>query len=179
MDEDRRKHLLAVARDAIAARLGLPPANPGRIPDPTREPAQPMFVTLSKDGTLRGCIGHTDPSGTLEETVAACAVSAATTDPRFPPLDPSEFPQVHHEISILSPPRPITDPRSIQVGTHGVIVSQGNSRAVLLPQVAAGRGWTAEAFLAAACHKAGLRPDAWLLGASVEVFTAEVFGEDD
>ncbi len=178
MDAERRKHLLAVAREAIAAHLGLPPHSGARLADPNGEPAQPTFVTLSKNGALRGCIGHTDPSGTLEETVATCAVSAATGDPRFPPLHPSELPKVRIEISILSPPQPITDTRAIRVGTHGVIVSQGDCRAVLLPQVASERGWTPEALLTAACDKAGLRPDAWLFGAKIEVFTAEVFAED-
>ncbi len=177
LDERCRKHLLAVARDAIAWRLGLPSTPPPSLSDPSLQAAQPTFVTLTVAGTLRGCVGFTDHAGTLEATVASCAVAAATADPRFPPLTPEEFPRVGIEISLLSPPVPVAGPQDIAVGTHGIIVSQGGRRGLLLPQVAAEHGWAAEAFLAQAALKAGLRPEAWRAGARLEVFTAEAFSE--
>jgi AmmeMemoRadiSam system protein A len=118
-----------------------------------------------------------DPSGSLPESVASCAVASATADPRFPPLAPAELARVHIEISILSPPVPAAGPQEIAPGTHGLIVSQGPHRGLLLPQVATEHGWTAETFLSQACVKAGLRPDAWRAGAHIEIFTAEVFAE--
>ena len=177
LDEGHQRHLLAVARGAIARQLGSAPPPPAPRPDPDGEAPRPAFVTLTKAGRLRGCVGRTDAAGTLHETVAACAVAAATADPRFPPLRPGELPQVHIEISLLSPPALIADPNAIRVGTHGIIVSQDGCRALLLPQVAAEHRWTAETFLAEACRKAGLPVDAWRRGAHIEVFTAEVFGE--
>lgn len=175
LDQRCRKHLLAVAQDAIARRLGLPSIPPVPIRDPSLEAGQPTFVTLTVAGTLRGCVGHTDHGGPLVESVASCAVAAATADPRFPPLTPEEFHRVAIEISLLSPPVPVAGPQDIAVGTHGIIVSQGGRRGLLLPQVAAEHGWTAEAFLAQGSLKAGLRPEAWRGGARIEVFTAEVF----
>ncbi len=177
MDEGGRQYLLKVAREAIARQLGVSPSLPEPSSDPNGEAARPTFVTLTKAGKLRGCVGHTDPSGTLEETVAACAVAAATADPRFPPLRPGELPRVRIEISLLTPPIPIADPADISAGTHGVIVSRGNRRALLLPQVASEHHWTADIFLSQACLKAGLPEDAWRHGARIEVFTAEVFAE--
>ena len=177
LDDARQRHLLAIARAAIARQLGTAP--PVRAPglDPTGEPGSPAFVTLTKGEKLCGCVGRTDPAGTLDETVAACAVAAATADPRFPPLRPDELPHVHIEVSLLSPPAPLADPSALVVGTHGIIVSRDGRRALLLPQVAAEHRWTAETFLAEACRKAGLPADAWCRGARIEVFTAEVFGE--
>ncbi len=179
IDERSRKQLLAIARDAIARRLGLPsaPPAPPSAPDPNLQARQATFVTLTVGGKLRGCVGNLDPPGTLEESVASCAVAAATADPRFPPLSPEEFHQARIEISLLTPPVPVAGPREVTPGIHGIIVSQGERRGLLLPQVATEHGWTAETFLSQGSVKAGLRPDAWRAGAGIEVFTAEVFAE--
>lgn len=177
LDERSRKHLLAVARDAIARQLGMPSAPPEPPSNLTAQPLRPVFVTLTVRGKLRGCVGHMDPAGTLEESVASCAVASATADPRFPPLGPEELPQLRLEISLLSPAVPVGGPEDIAVGTHGIIVSQGARRGLLLPQVATEQRWTAETLLTQACMKAGLRPDAWRRGARIEVFTAEIFAE--
>lgn len=177
LDDGSRKYLLAVARDAIARRLGLPSSSPAPLPLPEPHVRRPVFVTLTVAGTLRGCVGNLNPSGPLAESVASCAVSSATADPRFPPLAPSEFDKVHVEVSILTPPLPAAGPQDIVPGTHGVIVSQGQRRGLLLPQVATEHGWAAETLLSQACVKAGLRPDAWRAGARIELFTADVFAE--
>ena len=177
LDERSCKHLLAVGRDAIARRLGLPSSPPVPVPFPEPQVRRPVFVTLTVGDRLRGCVGNMNPSGSLPESVASCAVASATADPRFPPLAPGEFDTVHIEISILSPPVPVARPQDIVPGTHGIIVSQGQRRGLLLPQVATEQGWTAETFLSQGCVKAGLRPDAWRAGVHIEVFTAEVFAE--
>ena len=82
------------------------------------------------------------------------------------------------ELSILSPPQPI-GPETIQIGKHGLIISMGPHRGLLLPQVAAERGWDRVTFLEQTCKKAGLPPNAWQNGATIEAFTAEVFGDPD
>ncbi len=177
LDQRSRKYLLAVSRDAIARHLGLPTSPPHLIPVADPQVRRPVFVTLTVGDRLRGCVGNMNPSGSLLESVAACAVASATADPRFRPLAPGEFDKVRIEISILSPPVPAAGPPDIVPGTHGIIVTQGQRRGLLLPQVATEHGWTAETFLSQACVKAGLRPDAWRGGGGIEVFTAEVFAE--
>jgi AmmeMemoRadiSam system protein A len=104
------------------------------------------FVTLHLRGKLRGCVGQVETNESLAETVARCAISAAREDDRFNPVQPDEVPQLTIEISVLSPPKPIT-PDEIQIGAHGLIVECGPFRGLLLPQVATERYWNAEKFL--------------------------------
>ncbi len=151
------------------------------LPDPKSVPAalnQPRgaFCTLHLEGQLRGCVGYVAAIKPLIQTVAETAVSAAFYDPRFPPVTAKEAPHLQIEISVLSLPEPIR-PDQVEVGRHGLIVSQGSRRGLLLPQVAPEQGWDAETFLSQTCVKAGLPPDAWRRGAHLEAFTAEVFGE--
>lgn len=134
------------------------------------------FVTLHIDKKLRGCVGQVEPHKSLASTVARCAISAAREDDRFDPVQPEEVPRLVIEISVLSPPTPIT-PIDIQIGMHGLIVERGPFRGLLLPQVATERHWTPEKFLSETCLKAGLPGDAWksketrILGFSAEVFS--------
>jgi len=134
------------------------------------------FTTLHLEGKLRGCVGYIAAVKPLLQTVAEAAVSAAFHDPRFPPVTAEEAPHLQIEISVLSLPQPIR-PDEIVPGRHGLIVTQGSRRGLLLPQVAPEHGWDALTFLAQTCLKAGLPPDAWKTGATLEAFTAEVFGE--
>ncbi len=138
------------------------------------------FVTLEKMGELRGCIGHMAADRPLHLTVQQMAIQAATGDPRFPPVTKEELREIEIELSILSPLRMINDPSEILVGEHGLVVSEGFHRGVLLPQVASREGWDREKFLGYACLKAGLSFEHWKSGTvQIEVFTAEVFGEKD
>ncbi len=139
------------------------------------------FVTITERGTLRGCIGHIAADRELGTVVRDMTVAAAEDDPRFAPLALDELWSVTLEISVLSTPArlgPPTDPGHLAVGRDGLIVRRGAKIGLLLPQVAAEHGWGPEAFLAAACRKAGLAPEAWHEG-TTEVFTfqADVFGE--
>ncbi len=175
--DDEGLVLLRVAREAITARLLKHPA-----PDPGRVPArllvhQGAFVSLHREVTLRGCIGVILPREPLVLTVQHCAVSAAVGDPRFPPLDVSELDDVSIDVSVLSTPVRVRDAGGIVPGTHGLIVTRGSRRGLLLPQVARDQGWDVGTFLAETCRKAGLPPDAWERGAAIEVFEAEVFSE--
>lgn len=135
------------------------------------------FTTLHLQGELRGCVGYVVAMHPLFRTIAETAVASAFYDNRFYPVTASEAPQLKIEISVLSPMFPIKA-EQVQVGRHGLVVSHGGARGLLLPQVPVEHHWTREEFLAQTCIKAGLRPDAWREGATLEAFTAEVFGEE-
>jgi AmmeMemoRadiSam system protein A len=113
----------------------------------------------------------------LYKTVADTARAAAFDDPRFDAVTPEEAPELKVEISVLSPLQPL-GPDDVIVGKHGLLVTQGNRRGLLLPQVAVEWDWDRETFLSQTCLKAGLSADAWLQGAELQGFTAEVFGEE-
>jgi AmmeMemoRadiSam system protein A len=136
------------------------------------------FVTLRKAGHLRGCIGHIEPSAPLYQTVRECAVAAASRDPRFEPVTPLELPDLCIEISVLSLFSDVR-PEEVEVGRHGLLISRGSRRGLLLPQVATQWHWDREQFLEETCVKAGLAPDAWRHGARIQAFTAQVFGEPE
>lgn len=179
LSPSERRMLLGIARAALAARLEdrEPPALPPPTPGLQRHRA--VFVTLRQDGALRGCIGITTPDRSLAGTVAVCAVAAATEDPRFPPLHPADLGRVRLEISALGPFQRVHDPASIVAGRHGVMITLGTRRALLLPQVAIEEGWDRDTLLEHVCRKAGLPPGAWRGQAELERFEAEVFAEAD
>src|SRR3569832_184613 len=129
------------------------------------------FTTLHLHGALRGCIGFIEPRHPLWQTVVSTARAAAFEDPRFPSVTPVELQAIKIELSVMSPIRPIA-PEDVEVGIHGLIVSQHGRRGLLLPQVAPEWGWDRETFLSQTCAKAGLPPDAWRKGATIEAFTA-------
>jgi AmmeMemoRadiSam system protein A len=175
LTSDQRAELLAIARRAIRERVrGLrSPGGPSR--DPRLEAVGAAFVTISQRGQLRGCIGYVDPIKPLTEAVAHCAAAAATGDPRFPPVTPEELTRLEIEVSVLSPLRQIGDPSEVQVGTHGLYISQSGRNGLLLPQVASELRWDRETFLRQTCLKAGLPADAWRHGAEIQVFTVDHF----
>ncbi|HEX9050837.1 MAG TPA: AmmeMemoRadiSam system protein A [Anaeromyxobacter sp.] len=173
-----RAALLGIARGAILAHLGVAPAPPLPAAGALSEP-RGAFVTLHVRGELRGCIGTFRPQGSLASTVARMAVAAASDDPRFPPLRPGEIAELGVAVSVLGPPRPIADPRTVEIGRQGLLVSRGWNRGTLLPKVAVEHGWGAEEFLKHTCLKAGLPPRAWQEpDVMVEVFDADEFGEE-
>ena len=125
---------------------------------------------------LRGCVGYVLPTCPVYRAVAETARAAAFEDNRFPPVTREEAPHLEIELSILSPPQPIL-PEEIEIGRHGLLISWHGRRGLLLPQVPVEHAWDRATFLEQTCRKAGLPPDAWQKGASIEAFTAEVFGE--
>ncbi|MEW6218054.1 MAG: AmmeMemoRadiSam system protein A [Thermodesulfobacteriota bacterium] len=170
--------LLRYARQVIRHALlgGAPPAAPAA----TSALAEPCgaFVTLTVEGALRGCIGNLVGDRPLVETIREMALAAAFHDPRFPALSAQELRLVRLEISVLSPMELVDDPRQVQVGHHGLVISRGPARGVLLPQVASHYGWDRVTFLGQTCRKAGLPPDAWMKkGTLIQAFTAEIFSE--
>ncbi len=183
LDDASRTSLLMMARAAIARAIGAVSETPvaGSIPNPQSPIPEDFragaFVTLRVNGELRGCIGYPEPELRLIEVVERCAVSAAISDPRFPPLTAIEWPEVDLELSVLGPIERVDDIAEIVVGRDGLIAEFGRRRGLLLPQVAVEWKWDASEFAAQTCIKAGLPRDAWQKGAKLFKFEAEVFGE--
>ena len=119
------------------------------------------FVSLHKGTQLRGCIGTCVPTGPLYETVIEMTQAAVSQDYRFSPVTAGEIPHIRIEISVLSPLEPVGDIHSLIIGEHGLHVSCGEKRGVLLPQVATEYGWDMETFLGQVCVKADLAEAAW------------------
>jgi AmmeMemoRadiSam system protein A len=175
-----RTLLLDVARRslALAAQNGEPLLESSLPSDEVLLQPGGAFVTLRIRGRLRGCIGQLASGIALVRVVPHCARASALEDPRFQPVRPEEVPQIDIEISILSEPVDIAAQIWSSPGRHGLIVSRGAQRGLLLPQVASEFRWTADRFLEETCAKAGLEPSAWKDPATkVQVFTAEVFSE--
>lgn len=143
-----------------------------------------VFVTLSEEGLLRGCIGHPYPDSTLKEAILDSAISAAVRDPRFPPVEKEELERIVVEVTILTQPEKIDAPPKelpdrIEIGKHGLIVKQGYYQGLLLPQVAPENNMDSIDFLSHTCMKAGLSPDAWVKGAEVYCFEGQIFKEKE
>lgn len=138
------------------------------------------FVTLStKDGHLRGCIGHMIGQGPLFSELENLAVAAGTQDPRFPPVQKMELTDLVYEVSVLSK-MVETSARDVIAGEHGLMVKNGIFSGVLLPQVAQERGWDRVTFLEQTCLKAGLPKDSWQdPNTIILTYTAQVFSEQD
>jgi AmmeMemoRadiSam system protein A len=125
---------------------------------------------------LRGCVGYVLPTCTVYRAVAETARAAAFDDNRFRPVTIEEALHLDIELSILSQAQPI-QPEEIEVGRHGLLISWHGRRGLLLPQVPIEHAWDRTTFLEQTCRKAGLPLDAWKKGATIEAFTAEVFGD--
>lgn len=145
-----------------------------------------VFVTLNKNGGLRGCIGRPLPTQPLMEGVVDSAISAATKDPRFPRMSLEELDNVVIEVSVMTVPEKINveDPKNylekIKVGKDGLIAECEGRKGLLLPQVPVDQGWDAEEFLSQTCIKAGLPPDTWLEDSfEVKKFSAQIFKETE
>ena len=181
LSQEEKRVLLKIARDTLEsyARKEKKPALPSPL-SPALLARNGAFVTLHKSGELRGCIGTFMGEGELAATIQNMAVAAGWEDPRFPALRPEELPKIDIEISVLSPLEEIQDPKTIEVGKHGIYITKGWNRGVLLPQVATEQKWDRDTFLCHTCLKAGLPMDAWRKsGCKIEVFSAEVFGEKE
>jgi AmmeMemoRadiSam system protein A len=183
LSDDEREILLDLAYQAVLATAegsALPTIKFDQLPECFQSPMA-TFVTLSTAGALRGCIGTTQIQQALVLDVIQRAQSAASRDPRFPPVTPAEVPNLDIEISLLTPPQPIkySSPEELlerlQSGKEGVIVQSGTHRATFLPQV-----WERvddpQIFLELLCQKASLHRDAWRSDTiQVETYQVESF----
>lgn len=174
---DERLVLLSLAHASICAALE---QRDLKLEPPNTHLAQPrgVFTTLYLRTRLRGCVGYIYPVSSVYQTVAETARAAAFEDTRFFPVTAEEAPELKIHLSILSVLEPI-QPDQVQVGQHGLLVSMAGRRGLLLPQVATENDWDRITFLEQTCCKAGLSPDAWRKGATLEAFTAEIFGDED
>jgi AmmeMemoRadiSam system protein A len=167
--------LVEIARRAISSavldrRLPDLPPYPAFLSEP-----RGAFVSLYRDGILRGCVGQIENPGPLADVVARSAINAALYDSRFPPIGAGEVTTLDIEISVLTAPERIL-PEAIVAGRHGLLVVRGSARGLLLPQVATERKWSGQRLLEETCVKAGLARDVWRDPATqVFGFTAEVF----
>lgn len=181
LDHDQQEFLLKLARDSIIRHLDTGKSLTIAKPAGALNEKRGAFVTLKTDNKLRGCIGYPIPHQALYLTVIEAAEMAAFRDYRFDPLKKAELLNTKIEISVLSLPRAVTDIQEIEVGKHGIIISQGVQRGLLLPQVPVEWGWDLVTYLRHGCMKAGLDENAWEKKpvVKIEIFTAQVFSEDD
>ena len=172
---DERALLLRVAHDSITATLegreiSLVP------PNPHLAQLRGAFTTLYIRGKLRGCVGYVAPVTPLYRTVAESARGAAFDDTRFAPVSQKEALELAVSINVLSRLEPIR-PEEVEIGRHGLLISLGSNRGLLLPLVPVEHGWDRIIFLQHTCKKAGLPANAWQTGARLEAFTAEAFSD--
>jgi AmmeMemoRadiSam system protein A len=177
LTEAEQQMLLRLARQALEESV-----RDHSLSDVSEELATPLrdrcgvFVTILRGGRLRGCMGYVEAFRPLFLAVRECTRAAALQDPRFKPVTPRELLELRVEISVLSPLQDIV-PEQVEVGHHGLLISRGVQRGLLLPQVPVQRNWDRERFLEQTCLKAGLPLDAWREGARIQAFTAQVFEE--
>lgn len=184
LDASARRRLVDLARQSIRHGLehgqALPIAAEQEAPALQAERAS--FVTLERQGQLRGCIGHLEAITALACDVTENAFAAAFGDPRFAPVSAQEFDDLQIKISVLTPPQPIafnTEAEllaAIEPGVDGLILSEGARRGTFLPSV-----WSQlpsrEDFLRHLKQKAGLAPDHWSPRIRVERYRTESFGD--
>jgi AmmeMemoRadiSam system protein A len=172
-----RRLLLKVAHEAIESKLedrmiSLDP------PVPHLGEPRAVFTTIYLLRELRGCVGYVTPVTPLYRAVAETARAAAFEDSRFSSVSREEASRLEVALSVLSPLSPI-EPEQIEIGRHGLVVSMAAHRGLLLPQVPVEHQWDRLTFLEQTCRKAGLPVDAWKMGARLEAFTAEWFGDGE
>ena len=174
---EERQMLLRVAHESIISAFAdqdLPKVSPcAHLAEP-----RGVFTTLYLQGSLRGCVGYASPVAPLFRAVAETARAAAFDDSRFWPVTEMEASELEISLSVLSRLFAIRADE-VEVGRHGLVASFASHRGLLLPQVPVECGWDRETFLEQTCHKAGLPRDAWRKDATLEAFTAEVFGDGD
>lgn len=181
LEEGRRA--VRLAREALTAYVNRKEIiNPHDLPGVFNE-MRGVFVTLEKNGELRGCIGYPRAVLPLGRAIVDSAINAGTRDPRFPRVRPEELDEITVEVTVLTEPQVIdcdkrSLPERVQIGRHGLIVTRGMYSGLLLPQVATEYGFDSVDFLCQTCLKAGLPVDAWLDDDTViECFEAQIFSE--
>ncbi|MEI7812949.1 MAG: AmmeMemoRadiSam system protein A [Ignavibacteria bacterium] len=181
LSDNEKEILLAIARDAINCSFSRRDFIPVDLETyPSLKLKAGAFVTLTKKGELRGCIGYIISDDLLIDTIRRVAVKASFEDPRFPELREPELDTIDIEISILSPPFKMNSYDDIILGIHGVILDDSGHRGLLLPQVPIEHNMNKEQFLTALCRKAGLPSMRWKeQELKISLFTATVFSEKE
>ncbi|OYD14538.1 hypothetical protein CH330_08300 [candidate division WOR-3 bacterium JGI_Cruoil_03_51_56] len=180
LTEQEKRNLLGIARNTLEDYIRNNKILEVKPLTPRLSEKRGVFVTLHKQGQLRGCIGYIEPVKPLYLAVNEMAVAASTEDPRFPRVTMDELSDIDIEITVLSRLQRITDPNSVVVGKHGLVIRKGYQSGLLLPQVPVEQGWDRKQFLEYTCLKAGLPTDAWQdKDSELYVFTGQVFGEKE
>ena len=179
LSDAEKSELLALARKSVEHAVGEgKPFVPQESSSEALNQERGAFVTLTEAGALRGCIGYTSPVKPLYITVRDTAQFAALRDPRFQAVGVAELPHLEYEISVLSPLRRVTDTAQIKVGEHGLLMKNGGSEGLLLPQVPVEQKWDRQTFLEQTCVKAGMPQNCWKEeDTDIFLFTAVVFNE--
>uniref|UniRef100_C6E0H7 AMMECR1 domain protein n=1 Tax=Geobacter sp. (strain M21) TaxID=443144 RepID=C6E0H7_GEOSM len=172
-----KKLLLHLAREAVTSAVETGTVSVRQVTEAHLQATKGCFVTIKRQGALRGCIGNFSSEKPLYLLVQEMAASAATRDPRFYPMKEEDLADFELEISVISPLQKIETPEEVVVGRHGLYLEKNFSRGVLLPQVAVEQGWDRETFLGQTALKAGLKKEDWKEGADLYVFTAEILAE--
>ncbi|MBP6979289.1 MAG: AmmeMemoRadiSam system protein B [Bacteroidales bacterium] len=178
--EDRRQ-LLQIARQTVESYVKnhrTPDLKPEDLGTDLKVPSG-AFVTLHKNGNLRGCIGRFNPDEPLYKIVQMMSIASATQDSRFKPVSVDELDEIDIEISVLTPLKKISSIDEIILGKHGIYIKKGFTSGTFLPQVATETGWTKEEFLGhCARDKAGLGWDGWK-DAELYTYEAIIFSEKE
>lgn len=179
LSEKDRETLMHIARTTIEHKVRGKQPPKFTVDSPILKEKRGAFVTIHKQGQLRGCIGYIEAIKPLYLTIEEMAEAAALRDHRFPPVSSDELPALDLEISVLTPLKKINDVSEIQTGKHGIVLKRGYNQGVFLPQVATEQGWDRTTFLNQICFKAGIPdPNCWKdEDAEIYIFSAEVFEE--
>jgi AmmeMemoRadiSam system protein A len=146
------------------------------VEDPRWEQKTGLFVTLKIGGTVRGSMGLLESTTTLAESLFDAGQTAATHDERFPPIENKEVSDLEITVTLLSEIKKLKDPKDLEIGKMGLIISRGEKQGVLLSHVAVENKWNAEQFLEATCEKAELNHKAWKdPNTLVEYFKSDAF----
>jgi hypothetical protein len=179
LNKEEKNTLLNIARKALENYLKegeVPEVDKSQITENLKERTG-AFVTLTKKGNLRGCIGRFEAELPLYEVVQKMAIAAATRDMRFPSVEQEELDDIDLEISVLTPMQKVESIEDITLGEDGVYIKKGNNSGTFLPQVAEKTQWNKEEFLGhCARDKAGIGWDGWK-DADVYKYQAIVFHE--
>ena len=177
--EKNGKALLDYAKAVLKAHFSTKTKEPKPPEGKLFEEKRGVFVTLKKDGQLRGCIGQIVSDRPVKTNIREMALAAALNDPRFPPVIADELDKLDIHISLLTRPQKVRSYKDIRLGVDGIIVSYSWKKGVYLPEVATETGWDQKTFFeSCALEKAGLSYDE-LMQAEIEVFQTEGFGEKE
>ncbi|MCJ7507703.1 MAG: AmmeMemoRadiSam system protein A [candidate division Zixibacteria bacterium] len=180
LSQSDKEILLNIARKTIEARVKGQKPPEFKVDSEILKENRGAFVTLEKNGQLRGCIGYIQAIKPLYITIEEMAEQAALHDPRFAPVSEEELNDLGIEISVLTPLKKISDISQIEVGRDGIYIRKGFNSGLLLPQVATEYGWDRGTFLEQTCYKAGLPPNAWKeKTCEIYIFSADIFGEKE
>ncbi len=180
IDKNLQNELLKLAGQAIKSYMETKSIPEFKTDNAVLNEKRGVFVTLTKNGQLRGCIGQHESSLPLYQLVPQMAVAAAFGDPRFSPLSPDELDEIEIKISVyLTNVYKINSIAEFKMGEHGIILKKNGRSATYLPEVPIQAGWkSVDEEMTSLCRKAGLPSNAWKNGAEFWVYRTQVFGEN-